>query len=43
VGDPNVAITGVAVDPATSAHLFAGTADGTLSTSTDGGTTWVNY
>ena len=43
VGDPSVAITGVAVDPATSTHLYAGTADGTLSTSTDGGTTWVNY
>ena len=43
VGDPSVAITGVAVDLANSSHLYAGTADGTLSTSTDGGTTWVNY
>jgi photosystem II stability/assembly factor-like uncharacterized protein len=43
VGDPNVAITGVAVDPASSSHLYAATAAGTLSTSTDAGTTWVNY
>jgi photosystem II stability/assembly factor-like uncharacterized protein len=43
VGDPSVAVTGVAIDPANSSHLYAGTADGTLSTSTDGGTTWVNY
>jgi len=41
VGDPSVAITGVAVDPANSSHLYAGTADGTLSTSTDGGTTFL--
>jgi hypothetical protein len=43
VGDPSVAVTGVAVDPADSRHLYAGTAQGTLSTSTDGGNTWVNY
>lgn len=43
VGDPSVAVTGVAVDPADSRHLYAGTAQGALSTSTDGGNTWVNY
>lgn len=43
VGDPNVAITGVDVDPNDSKHFFAGTADGTLATSTDGGLTWVAY
>ncbi len=43
VGDPSVAVTGVAVDPADSRHLYAGTAEGTLSTSTDGGGSWVNY
>jgi hypothetical protein len=43
VGDPNVAITGVDVDPDDSKHFFAGTADGTLATSTDGGLTWVAY
>jgi photosystem II stability/assembly factor-like uncharacterized protein len=43
VGDPSVAVTGVAVDPANSSHLYAGTADGRLSKSADGGTTWVNY
>jgi hypothetical protein len=43
VGDPNVAITGVDVDPNDSKHFFAGTADGTLATSSDGGLTWVAY
>jgi hypothetical protein len=43
VGDPNIAITGVDIDPADSKHLFAGTADGTLATSRDGGLTWGAY
>ena len=43
VGDPNIAITAVAVDPGNSRHMFAGTAEGTLSASTDGGQTWTPY
>ena len=43
VGDPSVAVTAVGVDPGDSRQLYAGTAEGTISTSTDGGNTWVNY
>jgi photosystem II stability/assembly factor-like uncharacterized protein len=43
VGDPNVAITGVDVDPDDGRHFFAGTAEGTLATSTDAGSSWVKY
>ena len=43
VGDPNIAITAVAVDPGNSRHMFAGTAEGTLSASADGGQTWTTY
>ena len=43
VGDPNIAITAVAVDPGNSRRMYAGTAEGTLSTSTDGGQTWAPY
>jgi photosystem II stability/assembly factor-like uncharacterized protein len=43
VGDPNIAITAVGVDPSDSRHMYAGTAEGTLSASTDGGQTWVPY
>ena len=43
VGDPNVAITGVAVNPVDSRQMFAGSAEGVLSISRDGGQTWAPY
>jgi photosystem II stability/assembly factor-like uncharacterized protein len=43
VGDPNIAITAVAVDPRNSRRMYAGTAEGTLSVSTDAGQTWAPY
>lgn len=40
VGETNVAVTGVGVDPTDPKRFFAGGADGSLSTSTDGGASW---
>lgn len=40
VGETNVAVTGVAIDPADPQRFYAGGADGSLSVSSDAGATW---
>lgn len=42
-GQPNVAVTGVAIDPADSHHFYAGGSDGTVAVSTDAGISFKSY